>query len=271
MGDLILCKIPLAGTPYYMDDFGINIYSLEELSHLAFKHTDMLSEDIMTGDFTNWVGEELHLPALKRELDDLIAEGASLHIFVGRLLSNCGYLTESDLKKTIDRIQALENKSEAEIRKIRADRLLHSDRLSDAVLEYTSILEDRKNLKLSVVNEGDVFYNLGVCYSRMFFFEEAKECFNSAYEKNRRTESIKALLHCVLLMNDENAFKAVVDRYLVPPDLVEVVKDEFNNSINSSSVESFKAKVEKAYSQDPKSLAALVGIWESEYEKNSGI
>ena len=271
MGDLILCKIPLAGTPYYLEDFGINIYSLEELSHLAFKHSDMISEDIMCSDFTDWIESELHLDSLKRELNDLIAEGASLHIFMGRVLSNCGYLTESDLKKTMERISALENKSEAEIRKIRADRLLNTDRLSDAVLEYTAILEDRKTLKLSNVSEGDVFFNLGVCYSRMFFFEEARECFNIAFEKNRKTEAVKAVLYVDLLTKNEVSFKEFVNKYLIPPDLVEEVKATFDKEVSSNQVTSFRSRVESVYEKDPSSLASLVGIWENEYEKNSGI
>ena len=271
MSDLILCKNPLAGTPFFMDSYGINIYSLEEFSHLAFRHPDMMSEDIMSKEFTDWIALEMQLPILKRELDDLIAEGTSLHIFVGRVLSFCGYLTEAEKRKTIDRITALENKSEAEIRKIRADRLLNTDRLSDAVLEYTSILEDSKKLKLSVPAEGDIFYNLGVCFARMFFFSEAKKCFTSAFEKNRKEQSIKSLLMVCLVMGDSVVFDEIVSKYLVPPDLVEVVKSEYNFTNSSVKVVSFKDKVSNAFHNDPQSLASLMNIWESEYVKNSGL
>ena len=271
MSDLVLCKNPLAGTPYFMDSYGINIYSLEEFSHLAFRHPDMMSEDIMSKEFTDWIAVEIQLPILKRELDDLIAEGTSLHVFVGRVLSSCGYLTEVEKKRTIDRIQSLENKSEAELRKIRADRLLNTDRLSDAVLEYTSILEDSKKLKLSVPAEGDIFYNLGVCFCRMFFFSEAKKCFTSAFEKNRKEQSIKSLLTVCLCMEDTNGFEEIISKYLVPPDLVEVVKNEYNFTNSSVKVVSFKDKVSEAYKHDPSSLSSLMNIWESEYIKNSGL
>jgi hypothetical protein len=105
----------------------------------------------------------------------------------------------------------------------------------------------------------------------MFFFEEARECFNIAFEKNRKTEAVKAVLYVDLLRKNEEDFKAFVNKYLIPPDLVEEVKATFDKEASSNQVTSFRSRVESVYEKDPSSLASLVGIWENEYEKNSGI
>ena len=39
MGELILCRMPIAGSPYYIEEKGINIYSLEELSYYIANST----------------------------------------------------------------------------------------------------------------------------------------------------------------------------------------------------------------------------------------
>ncbi len=105
----------------------------------------------------------------------------------------------------------------------------------------------------------------------MFFFSEAKKCFTSAFEKNRKEQSIKSLLMVCLVMGDSVVFDEIVSKYLVPPDLVEVVKSEYNFTNSSVKVVSFKDKVSNAFHNDPQSLASLMNIWESEYVKNSGL
>ncbi len=271
MGELILCKVPLAGTPYYIDSVGINIYSLEELSFIAFYHTELLNEDLISTDFTEWVGKELKLPSLKRELDDLLAEGTAFHIFLGRVLRESGYLTDHELKISMDKLALMENKSEAEIRKIRGDRMFKIGRYSDAIIEYTSILEDRKKLKISNVTEGELFYNLGVSYARMFFFEEALVCFRTSYEKTRKDIALRSLLLTCLVSEDESAFDEETERFLVKPDIVDDVKKAYNVSLTQNDVVSFGEKIEKACEERPSSIMAVAGIWKSEYEKNSGM
>jgi tetratricopeptide (TPR) repeat protein len=271
MGELILCRVPLAGTPYYIDSAGINIYSLEELSFIALYHTELLNEDLLSGDFDDWVGRELKLNSLKRELDDMLAEGTAFHIFIGRVLRESGYLTDHELKTCMDRLALMENKSEAEIRKIRGDRMFKTGRYSDAIIEYTSILEDRKKLKISNITEGDLFFNLGASYARMFFFEEALVCFRTAYEKTRKDVALRSLLLTCLISEDEKAFSDETERFLVTPDIVDEVRKAYNISLAQNEIVSFEDKIEKACNENPSSLMAVAGIWKSEYEKNSGM
>ena len=52
-------------------------------------------------------------------------------MFIGRLLSSCGYLTQAEIRQTMELIASIENKSEGECKKIRADRLLMNNKIED--------------------------------------------------------------------------------------------------------------------------------------------
>ena len=90
MGTLIYCKHPMAEIPYFIDEAGLNVYSLEELSYYMLNNVYLLGNDFMSVELCNWIGRELKLNKLAGELLDLIQNSAPLHIFVGKILSSCG-------------------------------------------------------------------------------------------------------------------------------------------------------------------------------------
>ena len=93
MGELILCKRPIAAIPYYLEGASINVYSLEELSYFLYHHTYQIPQDFMSVELCHWIGKELHIPELEQQLLEMLKENVPLHIFVGHLLSGTDYLT----------------------------------------------------------------------------------------------------------------------------------------------------------------------------------
>lgn len=124
MGELILCKRPIAAIPYYLEGASINVYSLEELSYFLYHHTYQIPQDFMSVELCHWIGKELHIPELEQQLLEMLKENVPLHIFVGHLLSGTDYLTAGEIRETLTKIQNFENKSDAECRKIFADQLM---------------------------------------------------------------------------------------------------------------------------------------------------
>lgn len=271
MSELILCKAPLAYIPFYIENAGINIYSLEELSYLSIKHTDLITEELMSSEFTKWIGEELFETTLQKELDDMIAKGMTLNLFMGRILKYAGYLTERELRETVLKIAVFQNKSEAEIRKIRADRLLSLERFSDAIPEYISILYDKDKFSLNETQEGNIYHDIGACYSRMFFFSEAKKSFKIAYDKNHNIETLKELLFLMLILKDEEGFNSIINEYLITPDIEDEVKSKFNKINESRDIHDFLYEIDRDMKEDKEKVNSLIKIWENEYTKNNGI
>lgn len=268
MGDLILCKTRMAGTPYFIESFGMNVYSLEEISYLALKHSDMITPSMMSYELTSWVGSELGLKDLERELNDLIAEGTTLHVFMGRLLSGSGYLNDKEMEQALYNISQMENKSGAEIRKLKADRFFAMEKYSDAILEYSAMLASKKELKLTTADEADLLICLGSSYSRLFYFREGRECFLRAYEKTRQNEALEKALYADLCAGDTLDFNRIREKYLVPPDIIEAAEQYFNIVKSGRKAVDFSGNISRA--EDISSVTRLIDIWKNDYVKKSG-
>ncbi|MDE6981517.1 MAG: hypothetical protein K2P60_08985, partial [Lachnospiraceae bacterium] len=58
------------------------------------------------------------------------------------------------------------------------------------ILEYKKLLSREDIHKEGIAFEGNLWHNLGTAYAGLFFFQEAAQCFDRAYEKNNRKESL---------------------------------------------------------------------------------
>ena len=239
MGELILCSRPIAATPYFIDEAGLNIYSLEELSYYISRNVYSISHDFMTVDLCNFIGRELGMKELSSELLDMIEKGGTLHEFIAIILTSSGYLTTPEIKSTVSLIATFENKSEAECKKIRADRLMEQNRFVDAIYEYENILDDENIDGLNTQLLGDVWHNLGTAYARLFFFTEAAEAYRTAYENNHKIVSLKAMLCCFKCNHNDAGFDEAIKRYFVTADSVRQIEVLIEQVENSSEIRDF--------------------------------
>lgn len=218
MGELILCRSPIARTPYYIEEKALNIYSIEELAWYIENNVFLLNQNFMSKELADWIRDEQGDRKLAGELSELLAENVPLHIFCGHILEASGYCTPEETRSTTEKIANLENRSEAECRKIRADHLLHAGQISEASFEYEKLLEEKDALKIDGRTEGLILHNLGVCFGRLFLFREAEKCFAEAYERTREHLSLSCLLDAARLAGDEGHYRELLKKYLVPPE-----------------------------------------------------
>ncbi|MBQ9632848.1 MAG: hypothetical protein IJV04_08065 [Lachnospiraceae bacterium] len=270
MGELILCGRPIAAAPYYEEELSVNLYSLEELSYYVFHNVYLLNSDFMSVDLCKWIGRELAMKELAEELMALLRDNVPLHIFVGKLLNACGYLSATEIRDTVEIIAAFENKSDAERKKIRADRLLEKKRVLEAIYEYEDLLFRDDNAGGRLV--GDIWHNLGTAYARLFFFDEAYECFKKAYQKNHRRQSLRSLLFACHLKGDKDSFNDTVRHFQVPPEEVDIVLAEVAHVEESKEVRQFSEEIDhlrSSYSEQSAYRGQLSGIlsrWKTEYK-----
>lgn len=243
MGELILARTGVAANPYYIDELSLNIYSLEELSYYIYHNVWLLNHDFMSLSLADWVGKELGLAELSERLKGLIADDAPLTAFVSEILTENGYLTTREIRDTLSVLKSFENKSEAECRKMRADRLFESGRLVDSVYEYENLLKNRENISVTLL--GDIRHNLGVCYAKLFFLPQAADCFRLAYEANRNRESLYSYLATLLLMEDEENFTAACDRYLLSSEEKNRLRQRVQEVLHCRETEEFANRVNR--------------------------
>ena len=244
MSTLIYCKTPIAATPYYIEEVSLNVYSLEELSYFILNNVYLLSSKFMGTELCNWIGRELKLPNLSKELHQMVLNNSPLHIFVGHILSANGFASNKEIKDALAIISTFENKSEAERRKLRADRLMAGGKLVDAIYEYETLLSEEVSSTMPRTVEGDVYHNLGCAFAKLFFFEEACRSFDEGYKRNQKKQTLYQLLYSARCAKDKASFDEYVNKYQVPrADVEEVlqivsratVKDDivgFDSSIN---------------------------------------
>ena len=271
MGELILCGRPIAASPYYEEELSVNVYSLEELSYYIFHNVYLLNTDFMSVDLCKWIGRELSMKELSDEMLSLLRDNVPLHIFVGKLLNACGYLSATEIRDTVEIIAAFENKSDAERKKIRADRLLEKKRVLEAIYEYEDLLYQDENAGGRLI--GDIWHNLGTAYARLFFFDEAISCFKKAYQKNHRRQSLRSLLFACLCKQDEEGFEENAQFFQVPPEEAGIVRKEAEHILESKDIKRFSEELlhlRSAYSDQSAYMGQLSDIllrWKKEYKR----
>ena len=270
MSTLIYCSNSIAATPYYIEEVSLNVYSLEELSYFILNNIYLLSSKFMNAELCNWIGRELKMPNLSKELHGLVQNNSPLHIFVGHILSSNGYASQKEIKDALAIISTFENKSEAERRKLRADRLMAGGKLIDAIYEYETLLSEdiAKTMPRSV--EGDVYHNLGCAFAKLFFFEEACRCFDEGYRRNQKKQTLYHLLYSARCGRDKNAFDEYVTKYQVSRSDVEEVLQIVSRATVKEDIVGFDSSInDMLYSGSSEEAMETIGNviqnWKKEY------
>lgn len=174
---------------------------------------------------------------------ELVSENAPFHMFIGRLLSSCGYLTQTEIRQTMELVAAIENKSEGECRKIRADRLMEKNKIEDAIYEYENILLDTSDLSNTVI--GDVYHNLGTAYARLYFFQQAVKNFENAYSYNHRNDSLRAMFYAIRCERNELQFESAVQKYHLSAEEAEKIKNDVTGISHCSEITDYARLVDE--------------------------
>lgn len=103
----------------------------------------------------------------------------------------------------------MEQKSDFECDKIRADQLMEKEKYLAAIYRYKHLLDEADTKETSEVLRGNIWHNLGTAYARLFLFEEAGCCFEKAYALNKQKESLRECLMCCRCRHDEEAFAEI--------------------------------------------------------------
>lgn len=270
MGELILCKQSIAANPFFLEDTSLNVYSLEELSYYIYNNVYLLNSDFISIELCNWVGRELGYRQLQQQLLNAKNENAPLHVLVGMLLTQIGYLSKTEIRQVLETVASFENKSGVECRKMRADRLMEKDKIVDAIFEYERLLDDHPTTKMPREFEGDIWHNLGSAYARLFFFDEASKCFEQAYIRNHKAVSMRMMLASLRCNKNQQAFDALVAKYFIPTDEVESIKEEVTTLSKQTEILDFGQQVDALLQnkdQFDNKVSEILGQWKQEYNR----
>ncbi len=235
-GELYLCRQHMAELPLYMEEPGVNLYSMEELSWYITDQVSLLDKSFMNREIISWISGQMHLEDLARQLQDLYTRNAPVHLFISAIITAGGFLTAQEQRKTLETAVSLENRTMEERHKIRGDHLLEANRCQEAIREYGRILENSSgNTNIRVI--GDPWHNMGVAFGRLLFYKEAGECFEKAFQKNHREVSLRCMFASYILADDMDKAEYELQRYHVPEEELSKIEDTIRKLAQSSELE----------------------------------
>ena len=196
-----------------------------------------------------------------------------LHIFVGHLLSGTDYLTAGEIRETLTKIQNFENKSDAECRKIFADQLMDQKAYIQAISVYDSILNQDNVRNQPQLFMGDIWHNMGTAYARLFLFPQAADCFEMAYQRNRRDDSLNALLLALLMGDDREGLAEKAKKFRVPEAYIQRAREQMEAAGESRDIRLFAQSVDmynletSFYQKEEFHPDEILRGWEEDYRK----
>lgn len=279
MGELLLCSGSAAAVPYYMDGVSVNLYSLEELCYYIANNVYLLDKDSMGRELCSWIGKEAKNPALSERLKGILDSNGKMSSFVREILLDCGYYGKREIEEILQTVMELEEKSEFECNKLRADRLLEKEKYLSSIYEYNRLLDSREAQQASSLLLGDIWHNLGTAYARMFLFEDAIACYKKAYYFNQREESLRARLFAYWCMQDEEGFQTAAKENHLDDMGIQAVRNELAMCLNGEIPMAFREKLQelqKLLDAGEKTLwkqeiGKIVYKWKEDYRRISRV
>lgn len=282
MGELILCNQQIAALPYYIESVSLNVYSLEELSYYIENNLYLMEHDFMDEELCTWVEQELKLKETAENLREIMRGNGTLSEFVLCILHSCGYCGEKSIQQIGRSLQEMENKSEFECGKIRADRYMENQKYVCGIFEYRKLLEYAKTAENAKTPEnqnliGAVWHNMGTAYARLFLFDKAAEYYGRAFDLNQNEKSLDAALLAYRCAHDERGFQRKAAAHFLSETETAELSAGLTQISRMEEIENFEKRIDELFlsreQQGERSdeITQLVGVWKDEYRKNCKI
>lgn len=180
MSNVLLCLGEYAKTPYYIEEDGRNIYSIEELCYYLYHQAYLMEDGFVKKELGLWITNELNLSAVGTEIAKLSGKTEALSKLVTLLSEQIGYYEKNEWEELLHEIGRNNKLSAKERKKYRADGFVGSKKYIPALDEYESIIRETRVDEIKL--RANVYHNMGVCYTKLFDFENAANCFSKSYE-----------------------------------------------------------------------------------------
>ncbi len=203
-GQVILGTGRRADSPYYMERFYVNLYSVEELCFLFVDRAELLDADIMQREMVRWLESQCGLSDLAHTLDALLNKKGSVAAFVGAILEYVNIYPENVIQWTEEIVRGNEGLNPQERMKAKADYLLGEKRYLAALQQYQNLVQETpENEKLLLAK---LYHNMGTACAGMFLYAQAAELFMKAYETDGRREGLSMYLAALRMGRQEKAY-----------------------------------------------------------------
>ena len=200
MSRIILGTGRYSDSPFYVEKFYVNLYSVEELCYLLVEKAELLDQDIMQREMVQWLDEQCGLNQLAHTLYSLLNQNGSTAAFVGTILEYVNLYPAEITSLTEQIIRNNEGLNPYERGKAKADYMLQNRKYYTALKQYYSLLRQIPDTE-SLLRAG-VLHNMGVTCAKLFMFRQAADRFLQAYETDGSEDSLELYLTALRMHYD---------------------------------------------------------------------
>lgn len=194
MSKIVLCETQEASVPYRIEKINQTFQSYEEFCWLLEHYLIFFLTEGLDHSLKAYLKEELNLSV---KSDDTVQQVKEIVNFRNYFNADEKILFQQKLRTTY-------LYSAARKQKLLADLYLKHQLYLSALLAYQKLWKTAGQLRPS--EKVEVLYHMGLCQSRMFCFEEAKECFQKALMQKEQKEIQEAYFTAAYLSGDYHSF-----------------------------------------------------------------
>ncbi len=277
MGELILCRQPIAAMPFYFDNVSLNVYSLEEICYYIKNNLYLIESDFMSEDLCVWIEHELKEKEIAAALRNVMRQNGTLAQYAGIILKSCDYYNDDVIRHILSVLREMQNKSPFECGKIRADRYMENRKYVKAVYEYRRLLAMEEECKDNPKLTGNILHNMGAAYAKMFLFEEAALYFQRAYKQNENRSSLAACMAALRFSKNTEAQKKCKEEYGISEEEYQAMTAQWNEAADSEAVLESEQKIDHYFDGQIKDMSSNRPLMEEiekmtkEYKKSCRI
>ncbi|MCR5255804.1 MAG: hypothetical protein K6D96_07700 [Acetatifactor sp.] len=188
-------------TPYCISGLQKRIHSIEELCFVINENAFLIDSGLMDEKLVEWIGSNLGLEDLARDLLTMVRNKSSLSSFVSLIMDYVGLYDESTVKHIDKVLKEGAGLSGLEKRKRQIDFMLNAGSILAAIKQYELLLEkcdeeNRQSADFVDKIKAAVLHNEGVAYTRIFDYVKGGECFKKAYDYQPDPVHYKSYIAC---------------------------------------------------------------------------
>ena len=194
MSKIVLCETKPAKVPYKIAKIGRSFLSYEEFCWLLEHYLIFFLTEGFEYPLKNYLKEQLDIVI---KSDDAVQQ-------VKEVINYYNYFTSDEKIQFQQKLRTTYLYSAAKKQKLLADMYLKHQLYVRALIAYQKL--ETVSGKLNAAEQIQVLYHMGLCQSRMFCFEEAKESFAMALRIKEDKQIQEAYFTAAYLAGDEEAF-----------------------------------------------------------------
>ena len=256
MSGYILCQTKKAENPYFIENIGLNIYSIEELCYYFSTDLPLLDHTILNRQLVQWLWQELNLKTLAQKLAPLPDREFSVGEFIFPVLKEINYLNQQEFRRLEEALKKLEQEPAPVRAKRKGDALMAHKKYTKAIKAYEKILRKDEKGRMGIQLAGNIYHNMGCAYARLFQMDEACACFRKAYEILHTKDALMTCLYGVYLKDVEEAYARLAEEFRVDAG----TRQEADRRIFGI-----------VPMELPENLDKALADWTGEYHRNTGV